>query len=137
MNGLQVLAGAERAELAVGVAEPERGLALVDAGAEQLELERGLELAERRRRRRSHAEAALPHAGERAVVVPELIRERGQPRHAHGVEPVGIDLFEVVADVEHREAVDLERRLGLGLGLRRAARRLPAARLEPPARARS
>ena len=42
------LSGAERAELAVGVPQPERGLALVHAGAEQLELERRLQLAERR-----------------------------------------------------------------------------------------
>ena len=70
MNGLQVLAGAERAELAVCVAETERGLAFVDAGAEQLELEGGLRV-----RRASvgvedlNAEAALPHAGEGAVVL--------------------------------------------------------------------
>ena len=82
-----------------------------DAGAEQLELEDRLQLAEIGRRRRLEAETALPHAGERAVVVAELILERRQLRQPQRVEPVGIDLGEVVPDVEHREAVDVEGRL--------------------------
>ena len=73
MNGLQVLAGAERAELALRVAQAERGLALVDAGAEQLELEGRLEVAERVGVDDLNAEPALADAGERAVVVAELV----------------------------------------------------------------
>ena len=34
-----------------------------------------------------------------------------QPGEAQGVVPIGVDLLEVVADVEHREAIDLEARL--------------------------
>ena len=44
--------------------------------------------------------------------------ERGQLRHAHGVEPVGVDLLEVVSDVEHRETVDFEARIDGRRGLR-------------------
>ena len=83
MNGLQVLAGAERAELAVGVAQAEGGLAFVDAGAEQLELEGGLQVAHLGWRRRPDAEAALSHAGESAAVLAVLILERGQLGDAH------------------------------------------------------
>ncbi len=62
------LSRTELAELAIGVTQAERRLSLIDTGAEELELEGRLEVAERRRRRGSDAEAALPHAGERAVV---------------------------------------------------------------------
>ena len=48
-EGTPRLAGAELPELSVGVAQPERRLSGVDARAEQLELERRLELAERGR----------------------------------------------------------------------------------------
>ena len=68
-----VLPGAEGAQLAVGVPQPERRLAGVDARAEQLELELRLQLAELGRRRRPHAEPALAHAGERAAVLAELL----------------------------------------------------------------
>jgi hypothetical protein len=63
------------------------------------------------------------------VVTPELIFERWQPGEAHRIGPVRVDLLEVVADVEHREAVDLEARLRVGLGLRARAGRIPGARL--------
>jgi hypothetical protein len=90
------------------VPETKRRLTCVHSGAKELELERGLELAERRWRRRSHAEAALPHSGERAVIAPELILEGRQLGHTQRVGPVRVDLLEVVADVEHRETVNLE-----------------------------
>ena len=113
MNGLQVLARPERAELAVGVAQPEGRLPGVVAGAHELELERRLQLAHRGRRRRPHAEARLPHPGEVAVVLAELVLVGRQLRGAQRVEPVGVDLLEVVADVQHGEAVDLHAGLRL------------------------
>src|SRR5262249_60412786 len=85
------------------------------ADAEHVDFEPRLQIAKRRRRRGSETEAALPDAGERVVVLAELFLDRRQLRHAHGVEPGRIDLLEVVADVEHREAEDLECRLRGGL----------------------
>ena len=117
--------------------QPERRLALVDAGAEQLELELRLQLAERGVRRTAHAEARLAHAGKRAAVLAELVLEGRQPGQPHRVGPVRVDLIEVVADVQHREAVDLERRLRVGLRrrilslqLRVHARRLSGRQIE-------
>ena len=72
MKGLQVLAGPERAELSPCMAQAEGRLPFVHAGAEQLELEDRLQFADRGWRRRSEAQAALAHAGERAVILPEL-----------------------------------------------------------------
>ena len=89
----------------------EQGLADLDAGAEQLEFEDGPQRAEIGRRERPDAQSALPHAREGAVVLTEFVLELGQPGEAQGVVPVGVDLLEVVAHVEHREAVDLHRRL--------------------------
>ena len=109
---------AECPELAVRVAQAERRLSFVDAGAEQLELERRLEITERGRRRGLHAEPALAHAGERAVVLAELLLEGRKLGDTHRIEPVRVDLLEVVADVEHGEAVDLEA-AGLSCGAAR------------------
>ena len=113
------LPGAERAELAVGMAKPKRRLALVHAGAEQLELEGGLQVADRRSgstsaRRGGFAARPRTCCGLR----PNSSSNGRQPGDAQRVEPVRVDLLEVVADVEHRKPVDLEARLGL-----RAARR--------------
>ena len=111
------------------MAEAEGGLAFVDAGAEQLEFERRLQVAHLGWRRRPEAEAALAHAGEIVAVLAELILERGQLGDAHGVEPVGVDLLGVLADVEHRGAINLEARFRLRLrGLRRGAVRVAAER---------
>src|SRR6185436_21188908 len=96
-------------ELAPGMAQPDRGLAGVDACTEHIDLEPRLQLAEVRGRRRSHAEASLADAGEGAVVLAKLLVERGQLGHPHRVEPARVDLLEVLADIDHREAVDLER----------------------------
>ena len=82
-----------------------RWSAFVHAGAKQFEFEGGFQLADRRGRRRLHAEAALADTGEEIVVAPELMFGRGQLGDAQRVEPVRIDLLEVVADVEHREPV--------------------------------
>ena len=106
-----VLAGTELTQLTPRMAQPERRLAGVHAGAEQLELEDGLELAQTRRRRRLDPEAALSHTGKAAVVLAELVLEGWQPRQAKRVVPIRIDLREVVSDVQHRKAVDLHRRL--------------------------
>ena len=89
------------------MAQPERRLAGVHAGAEQLELEGGAEGAQSRRCRRPDPEPALPDAGKGTVILAELVLERRQLRHAQGVEPVRVDLREVVPHVQHREAVDL------------------------------
>jgi hypothetical protein len=90
------------------MAQAERGLSFVHAGAKQLELEDGGEFAEIGRRRRPEAQAALPHTRERAVVLTELVLKLRQPGYPQGVEPIGVDLREVVADVEHREPVNFE-----------------------------
>ena len=123
---------AELAQLAVRVAQPERRLARVDARAEQLELELRLQLAHGGGRAGLHPEARLAHAGKRAAVLAELVLVGRQLRHAHGVEPVGVDLRGVLADVQHREAVDRHRRLRFrSRGLRRVLR--PGARRRSPA----
>ena len=57
MNGLPVLPGPEVAEFAVGMPQPERRLALVDASAEHFELERRAQLTERRGVEAPHAQA--------------------------------------------------------------------------------
>jgi hypothetical protein len=62
----------------------------------------------------------LAHAGERVVIAPELIRDGRQLGDAHGVEPVWVDLLEVVSDVEHRKSINLEARLRLLLLGRRS-----------------
>ena len=103
------------------MAQAEGGLALVDAGPEHFELERGPELAQGRRREPAHAQAALADAGERAVVFAKLAVERRQPVDAHRVEPVGIDGLEIEAHVEHGEPIDLD-----GGRLRHRTRRIPS-----------
>jgi hypothetical protein len=40
--------------------------------------------------------------------VAELVLECRQPGHAQRVVPVRMDLFEVLADVEHGKAIDLK-----------------------------
>ena len=94
--------------------QTEGGLPFVDARAEQLELEGGLDLAEVGGKVGADPEPALPHAGERVVVFAELVLEPRQPRDPQRVEPVRVDLLEVVADVEHGEAVDLHARFRVG-----------------------
>src|SRR4029453_13187538 len=79
--------------------------------AEQLELENGLEVAQTRRCRRLDSEPALSDSGKRTVVLPELVPEGRQLRHAQGFEPGRWVLLEVMPHVQHREAVDLHRRL--------------------------
>jgi hypothetical protein len=93
------------------VAEADRRLTRVHAGAEQFELEDRVQLAQLRLGPRLHAQPALPHAGVEAAVMPELVLERGELRRAHDVEPVGIVLVEVVPHVEHGEPVQID--LGL------------------------
>ena len=55
MNGLQVWPAPHLAQLAIGVPQTERGLARVHAGAEELELEDGLEVSHAGRQGRAHA----------------------------------------------------------------------------------
>ncbi len=93
--------------------QPERRLSLVHAGPEQLELERRVQVSKLGRSAGAHAETALPYARKGVVVFPVLIVERRQLGDAQRVEPVWVDCGEVVAHVEHREAVDLHRRLGI------------------------
>ena len=87
------LAGAELAQLAPGVAQAERGLPGVDAGAEELELEDRLDLADVGRDEALHAEAALADAGEEVAVLAELVLERRQLGRPHHVEPVRVVLL--------------------------------------------
>jgi hypothetical protein len=60
------------------VAQAEGGLPRVHAGAEELELEDGLDLADIGGDEALHAETALADAGVEVAVVAELLRERGQ-----------------------------------------------------------
>ena len=53
------------------------------------------------------AEPALPHARPEVAVLAELVRKRRQLRRAQDVEPVRVDLVEVVDHVELRKPVDL------------------------------
>ncbi len=108
------LPGAEVAQLAVGVAQAERGLPGVDAGAEELELERGLQLAHVGRDERLDSETALPRAERDASVLAVLVLERGELGGTQDVEPVRVDRLAVVAHVGHHVAVDLRLRLLLG-----------------------
>ncbi len=96
------------------MAQPEGRLPGVVTGAHELELELRLQLAHRGRRRGPDAEARLPDPGEVAVVLAELVLVGRQLRGAQRVEPVGVDLLEVVADVHHGETVDLHAGLRLG-----------------------
>src|SRR5688572_14642054 len=98
------------------MAQAEGGLPFVHTGAEQLELEDRLDLADPGRDVGANAQPALTHACERVVVFAKLTRERRQPGEPQRVVPVRIDRPEVVADVEHREPVNLEARLGVGRG---------------------
>src|SRR5688572_7958377 len=107
--------------------QPERRLALIDADAEQFPFELGLQVPKISWRGGPDAEAGLADAGECAAILAELIFERGQARDPHRVEPVWIDRGEVLADVEHHEAIDFEARLGLFWILRGRTRRVPAA----------
>ena len=103
----------ERAELAPGLPDVERRLARVRAHAEEVELELGLQLAPTRRKPTLDAEAALAHARPEVAVLAELVRKRRQLRRPLDVEPVRVDLVEVVDRVELGEAVDLHSRPGL------------------------
>jgi hypothetical protein len=109
------------------VAQAERRLARVDAGPEQLELEDRLDLAGAGRDEALHAEPALADAREEAAVLAELALEGGQLGRAQDVEPGGIVLSRLISHVQHREAVDVQPRLGLGgrgiLGVRERRRR--------------
>src|SRR5207237_10766581 len=115
-EGAPGLAGAELSQFTVRVSQAERRLPGVDAGAEQLELEHSLQLAELGRQRAAHAEPALTDAGEPPAVLAEFIGERRQLGRPYDVEPVRIVLLRLVAGVEHRKPVDFERRFGLGRG---------------------
>ena len=110
------LARADLTQLAPGVPEPERGLPRVHAGAEQLELEDGLDLADVGRDEALHAEAALADAGEVVAVLAELVLERGQLGRPQDVEPVRVVLLRLIPHVEHGEAVDVQPGLRLGRG---------------------
>src|SRR5262249_24876326 len=85
------LACAKLSQLAVGMPEAECRLALINAGSEQFELERRLQVPQCRRRRGSYGEAALPPGRERAVVVSELVFDGRQASPPHRVEPVRVD----------------------------------------------
>src|SRR6185436_12182765 len=114
-----VLARPELADLAPGMTQPERRLSGVHTGAEQFELENGLEVAQRCRCRRLDTQPALSDAGKRTVILAELALERGQLRQAQGVEPVWVDRIEVVPHVQHGKAIDLHLRRLLGSSGRR------------------
>ncbi len=88
----------------------------VDAGAEELELEDGLDLAEVGGHEALHSEAALADSGEDVAVLAVLVRVGRQLDGPQHVVPVRVVLLGLVAHVEHAEAVDVEARLGLGLG---------------------
>ena len=109
------LARAELAEFAVGVAQPERRLARVDARAEQLELE--LSSSARPATvgvRRLHAEAASG-ARRRTCCRPCRTRPSNDGSFVTRIvsNQFGLICLKFCADVEHREAVDRHRRLRL------------------------
>ena len=110
-----VLARPDLAQLAPGLPEPDRGLPGVGPDAEHVELEDGVQLAGAGRHPRLHAEPALPDAHEHVAVRAEIdllargSRELGGP---HNIVPVGVDLVDLLAEVELGEAVHLEFRLG-------------------------
>ena len=93
------------------MAQPEGGLAGIVADAEEVELEDGVHLAEFGGDPGLHPEAGLPDAEVGLAACAELVLERGQLGGSHDVEPVGVETFASVADVGHRESVELEARL--------------------------
>jgi len=103
------------------VPEPERRLAGVDADPEQLELEDRVDVAALGRDPALHAKPALAHAGVEVAVLTELVLEGRQLRRPQHVEPGRVDLLPVVSHVQHREAVEVDLRLLVGLGLRARA----------------
>ena len=113
--------GVSRADLlplAPRVAKAERGLSGVAADANQVEFERCLDFASRRRKDRLHAEAAVTRAEVEAPVLAKLVGEDRQPRGSVRVEPLRIVLHEVGDGVGLGEPVDLHRRLGIRSRLR-------------------
>src|SRR5262249_9432408 len=90
-----VLTRAEMSQLAPGMAQPERRLARIDANAEQLELENRFQFSILGRRIRLDTESALTNALPEVTVLSELFIERWQLGWPHGVEPIGVVLFEI------------------------------------------
>ena len=106
------LAGAELPELAPGVAQAERRLPGVDAGAEQLELEDRLELAERRSAMKPFTPRRLWRTpAKKWPSSPYSFSYDGSLVGRSDVEPVRVVLAGLVAHVEHGEAVDVHPRL--------------------------
>src|SRR5262249_18403105 len=85
------------------------GLAGINSGAEQFELEPSLEIPELCRGRGLDAESSLTDAEVHIPIRSELIGEGRQFRGPHYVKPVRIVLSEVVAGVEHDEAIQIDR----------------------------
>ena len=91
--------------------QAERGLAGIDAGAEQLEFEDGLQRAEIGRREGPDAQRLWRTPANVRLSSPNSFSTLGSLVSAT-CRTNRVNLLEVVADVEHREAVDLEARLG-------------------------
>ncbi len=99
----------------------------VGVDAEEVELELRLDLAQARRKPRVDAETGGTHARPEVAVLAELVRKRRQLRRALDVEPIRVDLVEVVDGVPLRVPVDFHpgppRRRDRGCGALLAPRR--------------
>ena len=105
----------KRAELAPGMPEVEIRVPRVGVDAEEVELELRPDLAPARRNPPVDAETSRSHARPEVAVFAELVRKRRQFRRALDVEPIRVDLVEVVNGVRLRVPVDFHprtRRLG-------------------------
>ena len=102
-----VLTGAKLAKFGIRVAQADRGLAGIGTGAEHFKLELGEQLAERRVEVILDPKAGLADGEVEVAVRPPLILVRGEFGRPDNIEPIRVDLSEVIAGVHHDEAVEV------------------------------
>src|SRR5262245_61338720 len=113
-EGAPGLTGSELAKFSIGMPQPERGLSCVFARSEEFKLEDRLQRPETRWDFRSSSESRLPDTEVGITVGTELVCFGRKLYGSHDVEPVRVDLLEVVTCVHHGETVELQ----LGFRLR-------------------
>lgn len=101
-----VLACAEFAQLAIGVAQANGRLAGIDTCAEHFELKMGLEFAQRCLEVVFHTETRLTNTEEEVAVAAVIIFIDRKFCRTHDIEPFGGNPTSIIAGVHHGETVD-------------------------------